>query len=80
MVSTLHLSYTNGSSDLKIEDDRKRLVEAAVGHWNFSAHDFTSDELVYAARTIFLHALQIPELAPWRLPIGKPFDLRTSSG
>lgn len=64
------LPTSDSVSDLKLDEDRKRLVEAAVGHWNFSAHDFTSDELVYAARTIFLHALQIPELASWRLPIG----------
>ncbi|KAH0347270.1 HD-domain/PDEase-like protein, partial [Aureobasidium melanogenum] len=56
-------------SELKIGDDRKALVEQAVGTWAFSAHDFDSDELLYAALTMLQHALQMPELEKWRISI-----------
>lgn len=42
----------------------------AVGTWEFSAHDFDSDELLYAALTMLQHALKMPELAKWRIPTG----------
>lgn len=42
----------------------------AVGTWNFSAHDFDSDELLFAALTILEHALQMPELEKWRISTG----------
>ncbi|KAI5247153.1 HD-domain/PDEase-like protein [Aureobasidium subglaciale] len=54
-------------SELKIEPSRKALVAEAVGTWSFSAHDFDSDELLYAALTILEHALQMPELEKWRI-------------
>jgi len=60
----------NKYSDLKLEDSRISIVENAVGQWSFSAHDFTSDELVHAARVILRHALQIEELSKWRLNLG----------
>lgn len=45
-------------------------MEQAVGTWAFSAHDFDSDELLYAALTMLQHALQMPELEKWRISIG----------
>lgn len=57
--------------ELTIDDARKKIVCDAVGSWSFSAHDFTSDELVYAALLILEHALQMPELAQWRIPTSK---------
>ncbi|KAH0201454.1 HD-domain/PDEase-like protein, partial [Aureobasidium melanogenum] len=54
-------------SELKVGDERKALVEQAVGTWAFSAHDFDSDELLYAALTMLQHALQMPELEKWRI-------------
>jgi hypothetical protein len=57
-------------SELKIGDERKALVEQAVGTWAFSAHDFDSDELLYAALTMLQHALQMPELEKWRISMG----------
>lgn len=66
----LPIVRTDRKSDLKVEDERKTLIENSVGQWNFSAHDFTSDELVFAAYTIFQHALQLPELKKWRLADG----------
>jgi hypothetical protein len=58
------------SSELNIECDRKAAVAQAVGTWEFSAHDFDSDELLYAALTMLQHALKMPELAKWRIPTG----------
>jgi len=55
-------------SELNIACDRKAAVAQAVGTWEFSAHDFDSDELLYAALTMLQHALQMPELAKWRIP------------
>ncbi|KAI5195184.1 HD-domain/PDEase-like protein [Aureobasidium subglaciale] len=54
-------------SELRIEPSRKAIVAEAVGTWSFSAHDFDSDELLYAALTILEHALQMPELEKWRI-------------
>lgn len=59
-------------SELKIADERKALIEHAVGTWAFSAHDFDSDELLYAALTMLQHALQMPELEKWRISTGMP--------
>ncbi|KAK2765356.1 3',5'-cyclic-nucleotide phosphodiesterase [Arachnomyces sp. PD_36] len=53
--------------DLYIIDERKPLIEAEIGKWGFSAHDFSEDELVYAACKMLDHALNIPELDYWRL-------------
>ncbi|OJD11743.1 hypothetical protein AJ78_07541 [Emergomyces pasteurianus Ep9510] len=54
-------------SDLHILDQRKRLVEVEIGKWDFSAHDFSEDELVHAGTIMLEHALQMPELEPWRI-------------
>ncbi|EDN07041.1 3',5'-cyclic-nucleotide phosphodiesterase regA [Histoplasma capsulatum] len=59
--------YSPGPSDLHVLPSRKRLVEAEIGKWDFSAHDFSEDELVYAGTVILEHALQMPELEPWRI-------------
>ncbi|PGH33458.1 hypothetical protein GX50_03693 [[Emmonsia] crescens] len=53
--------------DLHILDQRKRLVEVEIGKWDFSAHDFSEDELVHAGTIMLEHALQMPELEPWRI-------------
>jgi hypothetical protein len=49
---------------------RKAIVAQAVGTWEFSAHDFDSDELLFAALTILEHALKMPELEKWRISTG----------
>jgi hypothetical protein len=36
-------------SKLFISEERKRLVECKLGDWDFPAHDFSDDELVYGA-------------------------------
>lgn len=62
--------YLHGPSDLHILDQRKRLVEVEIGKWDFSAHDFSEDELVHAGTIMLEHALQMPELEPWRISSG----------
>ena len=57
--------------ELYIVDDRAAQIARAIGTWNFSAHDFSDDELVHAASLMLQHVLQMPELEKWRLPAGK---------
>ena len=60
-------------SDFELEEDRRRVVEEKVATWAFSAHDFTDDELLYAALVMLQHALSMPELAQWNMTEGKRF-------
>jgi 3',5'-cyclic-nucleotide phosphodiesterase len=59
------------SSDLYVSEDRQEFIASAIGTWSFSAHDFTDDELVFAALLMVKHALQMEELQQWRMPDGK---------
>ncbi|KAF2225178.1 hypothetical protein BDZ85DRAFT_195148 [Elsinoe ampelina] len=61
------INDTFDPSDLRLEEGRKTIVENAVGQWSFSAHDFTSDELVHAARVMIQHALEGDELRRWTI-------------
>ncbi|KAF4554241.1 3'5'-cyclic nucleotide phosphodiesterase-like protein [Elsinoe fawcettii] len=61
------INDTFDPSDLRLEEGRKVIVENAVGSWSFSAHDFTSDELVHAARVMLQHALAADELHRWTI-------------
>lgn len=60
-----------GHVRISIALDRREKVSAAVGSWNFSAHDFTDDELLHAALLMLQHALTMPELEKWRISTGK---------
>lgn len=71
MTRSSVIFHAYAGSDLTIDPARKSFVAAAVGQWSFSAHDFTSDELVYAALMILEHALQTDELARWRMSTGQ---------
>lgn len=55
------------------------MIKEAVGTWSFCGHDFTDDELVYAASCMLDHALQMDELDKWRMSAGKKCDLRKCS-
>jgi 3',5'-cyclic-nucleotide phosphodiesterase len=48
-------------------------VERKVGDWDFAAHDFSEDELVYAAYKILSHAMTMPEVGYLRLTDGMIF-------
>ena len=56
---------------ISIALDRGGKIASAVGSWNFSAHDFTDDELLHAALLMLQHALAMPELEKWRISTGK---------
>lgn len=43
----------------------------AVGTWEFSAHDFSDDELLHAAMLMLQHALIMPDLERWRIATGE---------
>lgn len=58
-------------SDFELDHERRKAVEAKVATWAFSAHDFTDDELLYAALVMLEHALSSPELSQWQLTEGK---------
>ncbi|KAI9790464.1 MAG: 3',5'-cyclic-nucleotide phosphodiesterase [Peltula sp. TS41687] len=50
-----------------IPPDRLATVVDAVGTWEFSAHDFSDDELLHAAMLMLQHALTMPDLERWRI-------------
>lgn len=61
---------------------QQAVVAKAIGSWNFSAHDFSEDELVHASFLMLQHALNMPELKPWRIPAGElvtEMDLQSRS-
>jgi 3',5'-cyclic-nucleotide phosphodiesterase len=65
-----------GHVRISVALDRREKIAKAVGAWEFSAHDFTDDELLHAALLMLQHALAMPELEKWRLSTGKcPWDL-----
>ena len=45
-------------------------MSKAIGSWDFSAHEFSEDDLVHIAFLMLQHALAMPELEKWRLPAG----------
>jgi 3',5'-cyclic-nucleotide phosphodiesterase len=45
-------------------------VAQAISVWNFSAHEFTEDELLHAASLMLQHALTMPALEQWRITTG----------
>ena len=57
--------------DLFLQESRKSVVAAAVGRWNFSGHDFSEDELVYAGYYMLNHCLEMEECEQWSMPQSK---------
>ena len=57
--------------DLEIDRKRKAEIAKSVGRWDFCAHDFSEEELVYAAACMLHHALEMEELEHWRISFGK---------
>ncbi|KKK16683.1 hypothetical protein AOCH_006772 [Aspergillus ochraceoroseus] len=57
-----------------VSHEREEHVRQRIGQWSFTAHEFSDDELVFAAYEIIQHAFKIPELEEWRLT---PGELRT---
>jgi len=59
--------------EIHVEKERQEFVASAVGRWDFAAHDFTDDELLYGALLMMKHTLQMPELEQWRISDGELF-------
>lgn len=57
-------------SDFELEPERRKVVEDRVSTWAFSAHEFTDDELLYAALVMLKHALSSPDLSQWQMTEG----------
>ena len=53
--------------DLFVQESRKAVIAAAVGRWDFSAHDFTEDELVYAGYYMLNHCLEMEACEQWSM-------------
>ncbi|RKF53929.1 putative 3 5 -cyclic nucleotide phosphodiesterase [Golovinomyces cichoracearum] len=55
------------SLTVSIVPNRRETISAVLDSWDFSAHDFTDDELLYAALQMLQHILKMPELELWHL-------------
>jgi 3',5'-cyclic-nucleotide phosphodiesterase len=60
--------------EISVDPARESFIKEQVGSWNFSAHEFTEDELVFGACEMIQHALTMPGLDNWRLT---PDELQT---
>ncbi|KAL3481209.1 hypothetical protein BJX99DRAFT_180968 [Aspergillus californicus] len=60
--------------DYYVSEEREEYVKQRLGQWDFTAHDYSDDELVFAAYEILQHAFSLAELEEWRLT---PGELRT---
>ena len=50
-----------------LDPKREARLANAVGSWGFSGHDWSEEELIYAALLMLQHALAMPELEQWRM-------------
>lgn len=53
--------------ELDIDSHREEFVKRHIARWDFTAQEFSEDELVFGACEMLQHALDMPELEPWRL-------------
>ncbi|KAE8376721.1 hypothetical protein BDV26DRAFT_230333 [Aspergillus bertholletiae] len=60
--------------ELDVSPEREELIKEQIGNWNFTAHEFSDDELVLGASEILHHAFTMPNLEQWQLTSG---ELRT---
>ena len=61
------VAYSYSCRELDIRPERENYVRERIGCWDFTAHEFTEDELVFAACEMLQHAFCMPELENWRL-------------
>lgn len=59
--------------DLDVSPERQKVVRKLIGSWNFTAHEFSEDELVFGACEMLQHAFTLPNLDQWRLTPCKLF-------
>lgn len=58
-------------SEVAISPERRQVVAESIGAWEFSAHDFTDDELLHAALFMLQHALSMPDVEKYRMSEGE---------
>ena len=63
---TAALGLETSTDAFDISGDSEAKVARAIGTWDFSAHDFSDDELLHAAYIMLTHCLQCSELEQWR--------------
>ncbi|KAJ6260980.1 hypothetical protein Dda_3645 [Drechslerella dactyloides] len=61
-------------SKIRVSPHRHELVRQSVCRWDFSAHEFTDDELLLCAFEMFNHAFTMPEVEDWRISPGQLTD------
>ncbi|RPB04788.1 HD-domain/PDEase-like protein [Choiromyces venosus 120613-1] len=54
-------------------------IKNAIGSWDFSAHDFSDEELVHCAKLMLEHALEMPEVEAYRISSDRIVDFLTAS-
>jgi len=58
------------SSHMRISSGSVEKIKRAIGSWDFSAHDFSDEELVHCAKLMLEHALEMPEVEAYRISSG----------
>ncbi|PWW77085.1 HD-domain/PDEase-like protein [Tuber magnatum] len=66
-------------SHMRISSAGIERIKRAIGSWNFSAHDFSDEELVHCAKLILEHALGMPEVEAYRISSDRIVDFLTAS-
>ena len=56
---------------MDVTPERVQDVKEQIGKWEFTAHEFSDDELVLGAFEMLQHAFTIPDLEEWKLPPSK---------
>ncbi|KAK6355215.1 3',5'-cyclic-nucleotide phosphodiesterase [Orbilia brochopaga] len=67
-------AHTKSESKIRVSPHRHELVRQSVCRWDFSAHEFTDDELLLCAFEMFNHAFTMPEVEEWRISSGQLTD------
>ncbi|KAF3922071.1 hypothetical protein ABW20_dc0108358 [Dactylellina cionopaga] len=67
-------AHTQSESKIRVSPHRHELVRQSVCRWDFSAHEFTDDELLLCAFEMFNHAFTMPEVEEWRISSGQLTD------
>ncbi|CUS06672.1 unnamed protein product, partial [Tuber aestivum] len=66
-------------SHMRISSGSMEKIKRAIGSWNFSAHDFSDEELVHCAKLILEHALEMPGVEAYRISSDLIVDFLTAS-
>ncbi|KAG0643908.1 hypothetical protein HOY80DRAFT_997331 [Tuber brumale] len=65
-------------SHMRISSGNIEKIKLAIGSWNFSAHDFSDEELVHCAKLMLEHALEMPEVEAYRISSDRIVDFLTA--